>query len=70
MRTEANTGSSKSSGANQELKTEELLGRLADHDVEALESLYEDLAPKLMGPLLRILSARPDAESALQEVFV
>ena len=70
MPTEANTGSSKPSGANKELKTEELLGRVADREVEALESLYEDLAPKLMGLLTRILSARPDAEGALQEVFL
>ena len=69
MPTEANIGSSKPSGANKE-KTEELLGRVADREVEALESLYEDLAPKLMGLLTRILSARPDAEGALQEVFV
>ena len=66
MPTEANTGSSKSSGASQKLRAEELLGRLADRDVEALESLYEDFAPKLMGLLMRILSARSDAESALQ----
>ena len=70
MPTEVNRGSPKSSGANKELKTEELPGRLADREVEALESLYEDLAPKLMGLLMRILSARSDAESALQEVFV
>ncbi len=61
---------SKSSGANKQLKTEELLGRVADREVEALEILYEELAPKLMGLLMRILSARPDAQSALQEVFV
>ena len=61
---------SKSSGANKQLKTEELLGRVADGEVEALEILYEELAPKLMGLLMRILSARPDAQSALQEVFV
>ena len=70
MPTEANTRSSKSSGANKELKAEELLGRVAEREVEALESLYEELAPKLLGLLIRILSARPDAESALQEVFV
>jgi len=70
MPSEANTGSSKSSGANKELRTEELLGRVADRDVEALESLYDEFAPKLMGLLIRILSAKPDAESALQEVFL
>jgi RNA polymerase sigma-70 factor (ECF subfamily) len=70
MPTKANTGFCKSSGANKELRREELLGRVADRDVEALESLYDEFAPKLMGLLIRILSARPDAESALREVFL
>jgi RNA polymerase sigma-70 factor (ECF subfamily) len=54
----------------KELKMEELLGRVANHEVEALESLYEELAPKVMGLLLQILSARAEAESVLQEVFL
>jgi len=54
----------------KDLKTEELLGRVANREVEALDILYEEFAPKLMGLLLRILSTRPDAESALQEVFL
>jgi RNA polymerase sigma factor (sigma-70 family) len=70
MPSEANTGSSKPSGANKQLRAEELLGRVADRDVEALEGLYDQFAPRLMGLLIRILSARPDAESALQEVFL
>jgi RNA polymerase sigma-70 factor (ECF subfamily) len=70
MPSEANTGSSKPSGANKELRTGELLGRVADRDVEALEGLYDQFAPRLMGLLIRILSARPDAESVLQEVFL
>jgi len=49
---------------------EEVLNRVADHDVEALQSLYDEFAPKLMGLLIRILPAKPDAESALQEVFL
>jgi len=51
-------------------KMEELLGRVADRDVEALERLYDQFAPRLMGLLMRILGARSDAESALQEVFL
>jgi RNA polymerase sigma-70 factor (ECF subfamily) len=70
MPTEVNIGSSKPSGANKELRAEELVGRVADHDVEALASLYDEFAPKLMGLLIRMLSAKPDAESALQEVFL
>jgi RNA polymerase sigma-70 factor (ECF subfamily) len=49
---------------------EELLGRVAARDVGALQSLYDEFAPKLMGLLVRILSARPEAESALQDVFL
>jgi len=70
MPRQANIGSSKPSGANKELRAEELLGRVAGRDVEALEGLYDQFAPRLMGLLIRILSARPDAESVLQEVFL
>jgi len=49
---------------------EELLGRVADRDVEALGSLYDIFASKLMGLLIRILSSKAEAESALQEVFL
>src|SRR5208337_4785935 len=44
--------------------------RVADRDVEALGSLYDQFAPKLMGLLMRMLSSRPEAEGALQEVFL
>ena len=57
-------------GANRELRADELLARVADRDVEALEGLYDQFAPRLMGLLIRILSARPDAERVLQEVFL
>jgi RNA polymerase sigma factor (sigma-70 family) len=67
---EANTGFSKPSGGNKELRTEELLGRVADRDVEALVSLYDQFAPTLMGMLIRILSSRPDAENTVQGVFL
>jgi RNA polymerase sigma factor (sigma-70 family) len=70
MPTEVDTGSCKPSGANEDLSMEELLGRVADRDVEALEGLYDQFAPRLMGLLIRILSARRDAESVLQEVFL
>jgi RNA polymerase sigma-70 factor (ECF subfamily) len=70
MSIEANTGSSKSWSANKGLRTQELLGRVADRDLEALEGLYDQFAPRLMGLLLRILRARAEAESVLQEVFL
>jgi len=70
MLSEPNTRFPKPSGANKQLRMEELLGRVADRDVKALEGLYDQFAPRLMGLLVRILSARPAAESALQEVFL
>lgn len=70
MPSEANTGFPKPLGANKESTLEELLGRVADLDVEALGSLYDQFAPKLMGLLLRILSSKSEAESVLQEIFL
>jgi RNA polymerase sigma-70 factor (ECF subfamily) len=70
MSSEANTGSSRPSEVSKELRIEELLSGVAEREVEALERLYDQFAPRLMGLLIRILSSRPDAESALQEVFL
>jgi RNA polymerase sigma factor (sigma-70 family) len=70
MSSEANSGSSKSSGPSKQLTPEALLGRVAEGEVEALSSLYDEFAPKLLGLLIRILSAKPEAESTLQEVFL
>ncbi len=70
MPSDANPSSSKSPGANRELNVQDLLGRVIDRDVQAFESLYDQSAPRLMGLLMRILSARPAAESVLQEVFL
>ena len=64
------SGLSKTSPANTELGTEELLVRVAGRDTEALASLYDQFAPSLMGILVRILSSKLDAESALQAVFL
>jgi len=55
---------------NPESRTEVLLAQVADRNVEALASLFDRFAPNLMGILVRILSSRTDAESALQEVFL
>jgi RNA polymerase sigma factor (sigma-70 family) len=49
---------------------EELVGRVANGEVEALGSLYDQLAPKVLGLLIKVLSSRSDAETALQEVFL
>lgn len=47
-----------------------LIEAVAGGDQSALRSLYEAIAPKLLGIILRILKDRGAAEDALQEVFV
>ena len=66
----AKSGFSKPSLGNPELGTAELLVKVADRDAEALASLYDQFAPSLMGILVRILSSKLDAESALEAVFL
>jgi RNA polymerase sigma-70 factor (ECF subfamily) len=70
MPSSAKSGLFKSSRGNPELGTEELLVKVAGHDAGALASLYDQFAPSLMGILVRILSSKSDAESALQAVFL
>jgi RNA polymerase sigma factor (sigma-70 family) len=70
MSNEGIAGSSKPEDRNAEVRAEVLLGRVAERDSEALGSLYDRFAPKLMGLLVRILSSRSGAETALQEVFL
>ena len=53
----------------EELSAEELLGRVAQRDIEALGDLYDRFAPRLLGMLTRILPDRGQAEEVLQEVF-
>lgn len=47
-----------------------LIEAVARGDQSALRALYEAIAPKLLGIILRILQDRGAAEDALQEVFV
>ncbi|MCJ2014048.1 sigma-70 family RNA polymerase sigma factor [Methylobacterium sp. J-076] len=47
-----------------------LIGAVARGDDAALRALYEAMAPKLLGIILRILRDRAAADDALQEVFV
>ncbi|MWB79595.1 sigma-70 family RNA polymerase sigma factor [Pseudooceanicola sp. 216_PA32_1] len=49
---------------------EELIARTALRDRAAFSRLYELTSAKLFGICLRILNSRPEAEDALQEVFV
>lgn len=53
-----------------ELPAEELLARVARHDVDALSLLYDRYAPRVYGVVAHILSARDSAEEILQEVFI
>jgi RNA polymerase sigma-70 factor (ECF subfamily) len=70
MRDGANSKSSNLSTANHESSWEGLLARVAEHDVAALEELYDALAPRLMGLLARMLPVRREAEETLREVFL
>jgi RNA polymerase sigma-70 factor (ECF subfamily) len=49
---------------------EELLARVARHDVAALSELYDRYAPRVYGLTAHILPSRDSAEEILQEVFV
>lgn len=49
---------------------ERLLGRCAAKDTRALDELYREAAPALLGCLMHILRRRDLAEDVLQEVFV
>lgn len=49
----------------------ELLTRIAaDRDAAAFAALYDRLAPRVLGLLLRVLRNRTDAEDVLQEAFL
>ena len=52
-----------------ELPAEDLLARVARHDVDALSELYDRYAPRVYGIVAHILPARDAAEEILQEVF-
>ena len=54
----------------EELSAEDLLARVARHDVEALSELYDRYAPRVYGVMARILPSHAVAEQILQEVFV
>lgn len=47
-----------------------LLQRMSGGDIDALASLYDRLAPTVMGLLVRLLSSRSLAEDVLQETFL
>jgi RNA polymerase sigma-70 factor (ECF subfamily) len=48
----------------------ELIPRIALRDRRAFDQLYETTSRKIFGVCLRILSNRPEAEEAVQEVFI
>ncbi len=49
---------------------EELLGRVSKRDGDALGTLYDQFAPRLLGMLMRILSDRAAAEEILTDTFL
>jgi RNA polymerase sigma-70 factor (ECF subfamily) len=55
---------------SEELPAENLLARVARHDVAALSELYDRYAPRVYGLMAHILPSRNAAEEILQEVFV
>jgi RNA polymerase sigma-70 factor, ECF subfamily len=57
-------------GARRERRAQRLLRACAAGDGDALEALYEQVAPQLFGLLLRMLRRRALAEEALQDVFL
>jgi RNA polymerase sigma-70 factor (ECF subfamily) len=55
---------------SEELPAEELLARVAQHNVTALSDLYDRYAPRVYGLMAHILPARDAAEEILQQVFM
>jgi RNA polymerase sigma-70 factor (ECF subfamily) len=55
---------------SEEPPAEDLLARVAQHDVDALSELYDRYAPRVYGLMTRILPSRDVAEEMLEEVFV
>jgi len=49
---------------------EELLARVADHNLGAMSELYDRFSPTLFGMLVRMLGDRESAEQVLEETFV
>jgi RNA polymerase sigma-70 factor (ECF subfamily) len=54
---------------SEELPAEDLLARVAQHDVDALSKLYDRYAPRVYGLMTHILPSRESAEEILQELF-
>lgn len=61
--------STTSRSVGQGTPLEALLSQVALGNREAFEALYRGTASQLFGICLRVLSQRPEAEDALQEVF-
>jgi RNA polymerase sigma-70 factor (ECF subfamily) len=55
---------------SEELPAEQLLARVAQHDVAALSELYDRYAPRVYGLMAHVLPERDAAEEILQELFM
>lgn len=51
------------------MNNEQLMKRVANGDAAALETLYEQYAPAVLGLALKMLGDRPSAEEVVQETF-
>lgn len=51
------------------MNNKQLMERVANGDAAALETLYEQYAPAVMGLALKMLGDRPSAEEIVQETF-
>jgi len=55
---------------SKDLPPEDLLNRVARHDVAAFGEIYDRYAPRVYGLIAHILPSRQAAEEVLQEVFL
>lgn len=53
-----------------ELKKDELLARIADHDATAMAALFDQLAPLLRGMIQRMIPSPEEAEDVLESLFL
>lgn len=53
-----------------EIKKDELLARIADHDATAMVALFDQLAPLLRGMIQRMIQSPDEAEDVLESLFL
>lgn len=53
-----------------EIKKDELLARIADHDATAMAALFDQLAPLLRGMIQRMVPSPDEVEDVLESLFI